>query len=75
MADQVYRVEELRRQIVDLLRGKSAPMKAGAIAMALGLPLWAVFAGLDSAVVAELVVLDVANGYAVAPGVTKVVRV
>lgn len=72
MADQIFRVEDLRKKVLDLLRTKVQPMKSGGIAMALGLPLWAVFTALDSAVVAELVVYDPAHGYAVAPGVSRV---
>lgn len=72
MADQVFRIEALRTKVLDLLRTKSSPMKAGGIAQELGLPLWAVFTGLDSAVVGDLVVYDPLRGYSVASGVTRV---
>lgn len=65
MADQIFRVEELRLQVLGLLR-KQEPMKAGAICMALGVPLWATFSALESAVAAKLVVYVPGRGYELA---------
>lgn len=62
MAFQVYRVEELRLRVLNLLR-EQEPMKTGAICLALGVPLWAVFAALESAVLAKLVVYVPGRGY------------
>jgi hypothetical protein len=65
MGEQVYRLEETRKQVTDLLRSQGA-MRAGAIAMMLRLPLWAVAAALESAVTAKLVVYVPTEGYTVA---------
>lgn len=50
MGEAVYRIEVLRDRVVELLRTRTEPMKAGAIATALDLPGWAVAAGLVSAI-------------------------
>lgn len=62
MGEQVYRVEELRLQVLAVLR-RDQPMKTGAICMALGVPLWATFAALESAIAAKLVVYVPGIGY------------
>ena len=62
MNHEGYRVEELRLQVLALLR-KQEPMKAGAVCLALKVPLWATFAALESAVVAKLVVYVPGRGY------------
>lgn len=62
MADEVYRVEELRLKVLDELR-RSQPMKAGALCLALKVPLWATFAAIESAVKAELVTYVPGVGY------------
>ena len=62
MADEVYRVEELRLKVLAELR-RNQPMKAGAICMALRVPLWATFAAIESAVKAELVTYVPGVGY------------
>jgi hypothetical protein len=71
MGDQVYRVEELRLQVLAVLR-RNQPMKTGAICMALGVPLWAVFAALESAVTAKLVVYLPGVGYELADDIGEV---
>lgn len=48
MGETVYRIEALRDKVVGLLRSRSGPMTAGAIAVRLELPVWAMQAGLDA---------------------------
>lgn len=62
MGAEFYRVEELRLKMLAELR-RSQPMKAGAICMALGVPLWATFAAIESAVNAKLVTYVPGVGY------------
>jgi len=62
MGEQVYRVEDLRLQMLAVLR-RNQPMKAGAICMAMRVPLWAVFAAIESAVAAKLVTYVPGAGY------------
>lgn len=54
MDQQVFEIEAVRKRCLDLLRKEDRTMPAGEIAMQLGLPLWAVNSGLDSARVAGL---------------------
>lgn len=54
MGHQVFEIEAVRKRVLDLLRKEGRTMAAGSIALALGLPLWAVTAGLDSARTAGL---------------------
>ncbi|MDP1530288.1 MAG: hypothetical protein Q8M05_12980 [Rhodoferax sp.] len=65
MGDQIFRVEELRERVLKLLRERGTPMKSGPICLALGLPLWAVTAALDSATVRGLVLYEPVQGYGV----------
>jgi hypothetical protein len=55
MAEQVYRVELLQQKIVALLRKHGTGITPAAIAQKLDLPLWAVNAGLEAAMVGDLV--------------------
>lgn len=48
MGEPVYRIEAVRDQVMWLLRRRREPMTAGAISVALELPLYAVQAGLES---------------------------
>lgn len=54
MDQQVFEIEAVRKRCLDLLRKEDRTMTAGEVAMQMGLPLWAVNAGLDSARVARL---------------------
>ena len=67
--DEIYRVEELRLRVLNLLR-KEGPMKAGDICMKLTLPYWAVSSALDSAMFAGLVSYDPARGFVVVGATT-----
>jgi hypothetical protein len=55
VSDQVFRIGYLQDEVMGVLRGANAPMTAGAVTVALGLPLWAVQAGLEAAMAADLV--------------------
>lgn len=63
--DEIYRVEELRERVLNLLRKEGVPMKSGPICLALGLPLWAVTAALESAQKGGMVMYDPARGFVV----------
>ena len=63
MCEHVYRVGDLRKQVVDTLRAYAMPMSAELLALKLNLPLWAVEAGLVAAAVAQM-----ADMVSVAPG-------
>lgn len=54
MDQQVFEIEAVRKQCLDLLRKEGRTLTAGEVAMTLRLPLWAVNAGLDSARMAAL---------------------
>ena len=70
--DEIYRVEELRLRVLNLLRKQGAPMKSGPICLALGLPLWAVTSALDSALKDGLVTYEPVLGFGVvAPAPAK----
>lgn len=49
MGHQVFEIEAVRKRCLDLLRKEARSMTAGQLAVELGLPFWAVDAGLDSA--------------------------
>ena len=55
MGEQVYRIEFLRDRVVALLQERKATLTAGAIAVALDLPFWAVQAGVEAALAADQV--------------------
>lgn len=63
--DEIYRVEELRLKVLNLLRDRGTPMKSGPICMALSLPLWAVSAALESALKGGLVSYEPMQGFGV----------
>ncbi|MFA5900551.1 MAG: hypothetical protein WC829_15735 [Hyphomicrobium sp.] len=63
--DEIYRVEELRLKVLKLLRERGTPMKSGPICLALGLPLWAVTAALESALKGGLVSYEPVLGFGV----------
>lgn len=65
MGDQIFRVEELRERVLKLLRERGTPMKSGPICLALGLPLWAVTAALESALKGRLVSYEPVQGFGV----------
>jgi hypothetical protein len=67
MCDQVYRIGDLRKKVVDALRKRNAPTTSGALCVELGLPLWAVAAGLDAAAVAGMVDFSSPLGYRAVP--------
>lgn len=67
--DQVYEIEAVRKQCLDLLRKERRTLTAGEVAMALRLPLWAVQAGLDSARTARLAFFHAGTGWGLANAV------
>ena len=54
MCEQVYRLGDLRKQVVDALRAYAKPLSVEALALKLKLPLWAAEAGLQAAAVAGM---------------------
>lgn len=54
MDNQIYEIESVRKQCLDLLRKEGRTLTTGQICMALQLPMWAVQSGLDSALTARL---------------------
>lgn len=64
--DQVYEIETVRKQCLDLLRKEARTLSAGEICMALQLPLWAVNAGMDSARAARLATFTGGAGWSLA---------
>ena len=66
MGDGVYRIEQLRDQVVAALRVSAVPVTAGALALKLHLPLWAVLAGLEAAQLGGLVQFEAGAGYRLA---------
>lgn len=48
MGEPVFRIDAVRDQVMVLLRSRGVPMTAGAVSVALELPLYAVQAGLES---------------------------
>ena len=67
--DEIYRVEELRLKVLNLLRQRGR-MKSGPICVALGLPFWAVTAALDSALKGGLVTYEPVQGFGVVEATT-----
>lgn len=63
MDQQVYEIEAVRKRCLDLLRAEARVMTPGEICMQLGLPFWAVMAGLDSARTARLAVFTPGCGW------------
>lgn len=63
MVDQVFRIGDLRDRVLALLHKQSTPMTAGAIARELGLPIWAVEAGLDAAFTGDLLSFNASGFY------------
>lgn len=69
--DAVYRIEDLRARVVALLRKEKKAITAGAIAVKLQLPFYAVQAGLESALVGELVEFASPDGWWIKAGVVS----
>lgn len=61
MAEQVYEIEALRKQALDALRQGDKWMSPGQIALAVGVPLWALLPAMESARLAGLAVWDAAS--------------
>jgi hypothetical protein len=74
MGHQVFEIEAVRKQVLDLLRKEGRTLTAGLIAYELGLPLWAVESGLESARVAGLASFTAGAGWAVAYQLPKVAQ-
>lgn len=72
MADQVYRIVDLRDRVIAFLRTQEHGAKAGFIATSLQLPLWAVFHGLDAALEGKYAVLVAGHGYFAAENTAKI---
>jgi hypothetical protein len=66
MADQVYQIGDVRDKVLALLHQERCAVKAGAICLRLGMPYWAVKAGIDAALAGGLVVYVLGDGYRVA---------
>lgn len=64
--DQVYEIETVRKQCLDLLRKEGRTLSAGEMCMALQLPMWAVQAGMDSARAARLATFTGGAGWSLA---------
>ncbi|MFN4360501.1 MAG: hypothetical protein ACK4F4_07235 [Hylemonella sp.] len=64
--DQVFDIETLRKQCLDLLRKEGRTLSTGEICQALQLPLWAVESGMDSARKARLATFTSGAGWALA---------
>lgn len=67
MGEMVYRIEDVRERALKLLRERRDPMHMGQIALALGVPLWAVEPAMESAYQAKLAVFKEGSGWGVAP--------
>ena len=67
MAGVFYNSEVIGRQVLEHLRGHDGAVKAGPIALALGLPLWVVSSALDVALLAKQVAYEPIKGYSVVP--------
>lgn len=63
MAEPIYEREALIKRVVTLLLKEREPVTAGAMALKLGLPMWAVVATLESALGMQLVIHVVGHGY------------
>lgn len=64
--DQVYRIGDLRDKVLLLLRKRAKAMTAGELTEVLGLPYWAVKAGVEAAQLAGLAVYVPGVGYEIA---------
>lgn len=64
--NQIFEIEAVRKKCLDLLRKEGRPMTTGEICLTLGLPFWAVQAGMDSARVGGLATFAGGAGWSVA---------
>lgn len=64
--DQVYRIGSVRDKVLLLLRKRAKAMTAGELAEVLGLPYWAVKAGMEAAQLGGLAVYVPGVGYEIA---------
>lgn len=64
--DQVYRIGDLRDKVLLLLRKRAKAMTAGELTEVLGLPYWAVKAGVEAAQLSGLAVYVPGKGYEIA---------
>lgn len=72
MAEPIYEREALIKQVVTLLLKEREPVTAGAMALKLGLPMWALLATLESALDLHLVTHVIGKGYRLVPVETDV---
>lgn len=64
--DQVYRIGSVRDKVLALLRTQARVMTAQALTEALGMPYWAVKAGVEAAQIGGLAVYVPGAGYEIA---------
>jgi hypothetical protein len=67
MADQVFEIDALRKRALELLRRHDSYMTVGAVAMALGVPLYAADCALESAYLAREATFEAGAGWKALP--------
>lgn len=68
MAEGVFRIEDVRDRVVACLRKESRAISHEALVAKVALPVWAVDAGLESALLGGLVTYAAGQGLWIAPG-------